>query len=256
MLSTETSQPAGRSPRRRRGLAAGLPASAVLAAALLLSVVAPKAFALESRVLAVDYRNARELLPAAAGLLSAQGRISADDRTNALVVVDTPAAIERVAALIRRLDRASVPLRIEVRFEKTQQSTQQGAGVEGSASGDGWRLEAGTDPPDDGVRIRVRGRSRTGAESNQMAVTTMAGSPAYLTVGTEVPYRQQRDAVCRRYGNCPSGVEFQRVQTGFFVPPRLAGERVAIEIVPEIADIASGRRVCFAAAADFIRRFL
>lgn len=42
------------------------------------------------------------------------------------------------------------------------------------------------------------------------------------------------------------------METGFWVTPLPAGDRIELEIVPQIADIASGRRVRFAAASTHV----
>ena len=251
MMSTETSSaPACRRCKSNPGSQA-LRFSLLLAAVLLLPVLSARAAALESRVLEIHYRNAEEMLSVASPLLTPVGRISADARTNSLVVVDTPASIQRIVALVQRLDLPPSALRIDVRFGQTRSVHNQEATAEGRVSGNGWQVSTGrTD--EDGVQIQVRDKTRTESRRASFSVTTLSGSPAYVTVGTEVPYRQRRAGICRRYGGCPPTVEFHRVETGFWVTPRVSGDRIDMEIVPQIADIASGRRVRFAAASTHV----
>jgi len=251
MMSTERSPAPVRSPRISKAPSIRVRRFSLLLAAVILAALPARAAALESRVLEIHYRNAEEVLSVASPLLSPAGRISADARTNSLIVVDTEDAIQRIAGLVQRLDRPPAALRIDVRFEQTRSVRRQEAAAEGRVSGNGWQGSTGR-TAEDGVQIQVRDKTRTESRRTAFSVTTLAGSPAYVIVGTEIPYRQRRAGICRRYGGCPQAVEFHRVETGFWVTPLLVGDRIDLEIVPQIADIASGRRVRFAAASTHV----
>jgi len=251
MMSTETSipavgenPPAGRGSKRRQFLS-------TLAAAVLLAVLSMTAHALDTEIIQVRYRNAQELVSIASPMLGPAGRISADARTNMLIVVGTPEAIERIAGLVQQLDRPPVPLRIDVRFGQRRSAAETTAAAEGRLSGDGWEVSTGDDAQD-GVRIRVQDRTRREDKTARVSVTTVSGRPAYIRYGSEVPYRERQAGVCRRYGGCPTAVTFHRVETGFWVTPRLAGDRIDLTIDPQIADLASGRQVRFAAASTHL----
>lgn len=251
MMSTETSATAAGSRRISEPPSIQARRFPLLLAAVLMTALSARAAALESRVLAIHYRTAEEILSVASPLLSPAGRISADARTNSLIVVDTPAAIQRIVEVVQRLDLSPVAFRIDVRFGQRQSADKQGASVEGRLSGNGWELSSGR-PDQDGAHIRIYDQTRTKDSSRTISVTTLSGSPAYVTVGTEVPYRQRRDGICRRYGGCPPTMEFHRVETGFWVIPLLVGDRIDLEIVPQIADLASGKQIRFAAASTHV----
>jgi len=248
MMSTETSVSArGEKPAARRKPKRS-PLISIATAAVLLAVLPPAAHALDSEIIQIHYRDAQQLVSIASPMLSPAGRISADARTNALIIIDTPGAIERIAQLVQQLDRPPVPLRIDVRFGQRRTAAEQTAAAEGRLSGDGWQVSTG-DGAEDGVRVRVQDRSQRESRSARVSVTTVSGSPAYIRYGSEVPYREQQADVCRRYGGCPPAVVFHRVETGFWVTPRLAGDRIDLTVDPQIADLASGKRVRFAAAS-------
>ncbi len=247
MMSTETS-PAKSAARRWPRIGCGC-------FLLWLSVLAPAlpahATPMESAVVTIRFRSAQELAPVVSPLLGPEGRISVDARTNSLVVVDTREAIGRIAALVKRLDRPPVPLRIAVRFGQERSTAVREAEVEGSVSGDGGEVPADRKNRQ-GLYARLRNDARNEIRSTGVSVTTMSGSPAYVRVGTRVPYRQRIGPLCRRYGGCPEAIRFYRVETGFWVTPVLAGDRIDLKIVPEIADQESGQRVRFAAASTHI----
>jgi hypothetical protein len=250
-MSTETSLTPGFAVRGLHTLSKCFRISAVLLALPLAASGPASAADFQSAVLTIRYRNAQALSDVAAPLLSPAGRMSVDQRTNALIVVDTPDAIARVSDLIKQLDQPPVPLRIEVRFEQARAGAGRKASAEGSVSGDGWQVSTGPDAPD-GVQVRVESRTDTQAGETLLSVTTLSGSPARVGLGIEIPYRQTGKSVCRRYGGCPSTVTFQRVQTGFWVTPLVVGDRIDLEIVPEIADLDAGRRIRFAAASTHL----
>ncbi len=219
-----------------------------LAVAVLLAALPLPATAVESEVIAVHYRAAQDLLPIASPLLSPAGRISADARTNSLIVIDSPEAIDRIVRLVQQVDQPPVALKIEVRFERRQAARERTAEAEGRISGEGRQISSG-DGEEDGVRLRVQDRTREQDRTARVSVATVSGSPAYIRYGTEIPYRERQAGVCRRYGGCPPAVVFHRVETGFWVTPRLAGDRIDLTIVPQVADLASGQRVRFSAAS-------
>ena len=55
--------------------------------------------AAEVDVIKVQYRRAAELVPIVETLLSVEGTVTVSERTNSLIVVGTPEAIQRVHAL-------------------------------------------------------------------------------------------------------------------------------------------------------------
>jgi type II secretory pathway component GspD/PulD (secretin) len=222
-----------------------------LTAAVLLAVLPLTAHALDTEIIQVHYRNAQELVSIASPMLSPSGRISADARTNVLIVIDTPEAIERIAGLVQQLDRQPVRLRIDVRFGQRRSAAAQASGVDGRLSGDGWEVSTG-DGAEEGIRVRLQNRTRRENKTARVSVTTVSGRPAYIRYGSEVPYRERQAGVCRRYGGCPTAVTFHRVETGFWVTPQLAGDRIDLTIDPQISDLASGKRVRFAAASTHL----
>jgi hypothetical protein len=220
----------------------------LLTIAVLLAALPLRADALDSEIIQVRYRTVQELVPIVSPLLGPAGRISADPRTNSLIVIDTAEAIDRIARLVQQLDQPPVALRIDVRFGRRQSANEQTASAEGSLSGDGWQVSSG-DGEEDGLHVRLQDRSRRQDQTARVSVSTVSGSPAYIRYGTEIPYLQRAAGVCRRYGGCPPTVAFYRVETGFWVTPRIAGDRIDLVIVPQVADLASGQRVRFAAAS-------
>jgi type IV pilus assembly protein PilQ len=64
------------------------------------------------------------------GLLSARGSISVDERTNTLIVRDTPDQIREIERLVDRLDRPTRQVRIEARIVKVDTSFGRDLGIQ------------------------------------------------------------------------------------------------------------------------------
>lgn len=63
------------------------------------------------------------------GILSQRGSISVDERTNALIVRDTPAQIRKIKELVSRLDRPTKQVMIEARIVKIDTSFDRNLGI-------------------------------------------------------------------------------------------------------------------------------
>lgn len=190
-------------------------------------------------VIDLGYRHGAELLPVVENLLSAEGRISYDQRTNALIVIDTPENIRRIRSFIRKLDRPPESLRIHVRFDDTASESGGGISVHGKVSsgdaeiGTGRRRREGLTVTGNAGTTRREGRG-------DYFVQTLSGSPAYIRTGTDVPFRSGWHDLCRRYPSCSGGIEYVTVDTGFEVTPVVTGDKVRLTIVPRISDTHRG----------------
>ena len=71
---------------------------------------------LEQEFIQINYSTASEMLPQIREFLSERGRVSHDDRTNTLVVQDTPAHMREIRSLIQNLDRPEKQVLIEARI--------------------------------------------------------------------------------------------------------------------------------------------
>lgn len=110
------------------------------------------------QVIAIRYANAAELgelingAQSAAGLLSANGSLFVDERTNTLVITDSPARLEKIRHLVEQLD---IPIRqvlIEARIVIAQRDFSNAIGVRFNAQD-----MSGTPDGESGSQFRNRG---------------------------------------------------------------------------------------------------
>ena len=189
-------------------------------------------------VIALRYRSPSEVLPLVQPLLSAEGRISADDRTNQLIVVDNEEAIAGIRQTLAVLDRPAQQAIIRVRFQGTGEREDRSIAGGGRASGDNWSVSAGRDRRRaEGLDVQVQDRSTSRSGGSEYFINVLSGSSAYIRVGQDVPYSAYWMDLCRRHGRT---VAYRRIETGFDVKPVIRETLAEVQIVPRISEMGSG----------------
>nr|MBL0712576.1 hypothetical protein [Desulfobacterales bacterium] len=163
-------------------------------------------------------RHVSEVLPLAQPLISPAGFISADARTNSLIVIDNPDAIARIRDLVQRVDQAVAQLKIRVRYESAESNANREARVAGQVKAGRTTVEGGKDSVDgEGVDAGLAaGHSRTQRQSDYV-IRVRSGNTAYIEAGYDVPYRKRWQQLSRQYGYIPDSVVFQRVASGYVI---------------------------------------
>jgi hypothetical protein len=186
----------------------------------------------EVAVIKVQYRRAAELVPVVQSLLSAQGTVTVSERTNSLVVVDTPEAIGRVHAYLDQFDRPLEQVRIHVRFNTRAAEHERTVEARGRVSSDELAVAAGG-RHEDGLDIAVADRRRRQTGNSEAYVVAMSGSPAFIRAGREIPYHRS-SPFFRRHAPGGRTVVWQNAESGFEVIPTLIGDNVHLKIIPRI----------------------
>ena len=86
-----------------------------------------------TRVVPVNYNIAKDLLKTLAGqasFLSDRGQLSADTRTNSLIVRDVESSIDRMVELVRELDSPTRQVTIEARIVQVRPSFNRNLGIQ------------------------------------------------------------------------------------------------------------------------------
>ncbi len=191
-------------------------------------------------VISLTYRNPTEVLPLVKRMLSPDGKISADERTYSLIIVDSAEAIARVMQSLAVIDAPVRQAMVRVRFQDSATSEERSVSGGGQVSGDNWSVSTGRrQSTRDGVDVRVQDRSVSRGGSSEYFINALSGSWAYIRVGQDIPYTARWSDLCRRYGR---PVVFQRIETGFDVKPVIRENMADVEIVPRISETGSGGR--------------
>jgi len=215
-------------PRRPAGLAIALCA---LLAGLTGSVCAQ---ALVLEVHALRYRTAEQVLPVIAPLVASPGSVSGLQNQ---LVVRAPAQTQAdVRAVLERIDTAPRRLLVSVRHDDTARSQASGVTAQGQAVL--GRTSGGS------LDLRVQDTRASAADQGIQQIQVLEGQPAVIRSGqsTPVPVRQTirgADGVVR----VVETIDYRDTGSSVQVLPRLAGEQVVLDILPERAEPARGAGV-------------
>lgn len=199
-------------------------------------------------------RNVEEILPLVRPLVSPAGFISADARSNSLIVIDETPSIRRIESLVQELDQPVPQLKIVVRFEN--QADAERLSAEANA-----RVEAGKtnvtigSREEEGADVQLdAGQNRT-QRASEATIIVRSGSSAYIASGYDLPYPERWRDLAHRTGHAPTTTVFRSVETGYDVRPVLMGKMVQIDITPRLGyqdDRARRHQIRFAEATTQI----
>ncbi|MEJ2094697.1 MAG: secretin N-terminal domain-containing protein [Gammaproteobacteria bacterium] len=214
--------------------------------------VAAESMVLE--VIPLKHRTADDIIQILRPLVQPGGTITG--MNNQLVVKTTPANLEQIKAVLAKLDNSPRRLLIRVKQGVLANTKQQEQSLSGNiASGDvsvgvndtgtGNReglVISGSD--DQGNNIRYRGnetRSQSN-EGNTFMVNATEGYPAYISIGQSIPVSSETSYVTPGGGvTVNDGTEYINADSGFYVLPRLNGNRVTLLIAPRLTKVGPGR---------------
>jgi type II secretory pathway component GspD/PulD (secretin) len=213
-------------------LLAGVQGAAALAQATVLEVIP------------LRYRQAAEVIPVIQPMLAREGSVSGYQ--GQLVVRTTPANLAEVKRILAALDAAPRQLLITVREDSALERSRSQADISANVGNDNARVvipPAGRDPRggsvvvgegDDQVRLHaLEGRSVQG-ETGTQTVRVMEGREAFVRSGQSAPVRErqvQRTVVGGKVvERVVESTQYRDAGSGFYVLPRLSGERVILDI--------------------------
>jgi type II secretory pathway component GspD/PulD (secretin) len=189
----------------------------LLLLALALALAAPPARAQEMEVFNLRHRTADQVIPILQPLVEPGGAISG--LQNQVIVRASRRNLEQIRQALAAIDSAPRRLLISVRQDAAGSLAQRGAAVSGTISNQGSNVD-----------VRVRDSAASGTERVDQQVQGLDGSPAFISIGQSVPV--QTGVVTQGPGGTwvQGGTTIQNYQTGFFVVPRVAGDRVTLEV--------------------------
>ncbi len=170
---------------------------------------------IEAQALAVDkqtvtrflsYAHAKDVVPTVKKFLSARGDITADERTNALIIQDIPNVIPEIDRLLTQLDRKTQEVEIEARVVA---ATRQFARDIGTQLGFGW-----------GNSTTALGGAGSVGTSPITQTYAPLGTPPYFVIGGNAnPTNNQALAIPLfsnlKADNPTSGVSFSHLSNSF-----------------------------------------
>lgn len=172
----------------------------VLAVSLLAAMAAGSVFAQQTEVITLKHRPASEVVAAVKPLVEPAGSVTA--MQNQLVVRSTAANLAQVKKVVAALDHETRRLLVSVR-EDSGAGTTQGQ-TYSTRTADGNRT--------------------------MQQVQVVEGGQAFIQKGLSIAVANPAVAVTAAGVVATDNTKFRDLNTGFFVSPRLAGDRVTVDI--------------------------
>ena len=156
-------------------------------------------------IIALRHRTADQVLPALRGLLEPGATLSGQG--NQLFLRTSPDNLADIRRALDALDRPSRRLQISVRFDDSLDAASQGVEASGRISNRSARVD-----------VRAHDARTSSAERVDQRIQVLEGGRAFISTGQSTPVMQ--------------GTVIRETATGFEALPRLAGERVLLDIAP------------------------
>src|SRR5690606_27472299 len=142
--------------------------------------------------------------------------------------------IEEIKSILATLDAAPRRLLISVRQDASFSGTRRDYDASGTVRSGDVRVGVGERPRHEtGATVRMLDSARARDERNVSQVQALEGSPAYIAAGQSVPIPVESVRHTPYGREVVRSVEYRDLNTGFYVVPRVVGERVILEIEPQ-----------------------
>ncbi|MDH5509676.1 MAG: hypothetical protein OEZ32_04900 [Nitrospinota bacterium] len=216
--------------------------SLLIAALAPLAAVDAWAQELKVEIFRLGYADAAEMEKIAVAMLSRKGKISINESSNSLVVVDTPAAIRRIREILARLDVKPANIRIEVTFVEKSRMEKLDLEVRWRMAGKGWMIGSIPATPG-GAPLTVEALAAKGESQSRskQSLLVMENTPGRIFVGGEYPSQERTVRVDRGNVYVTESTQFKSAGTSLYVIASRAGAgKLKIAVEPESARLEEG----------------
>jgi hypothetical protein len=200
-------------------------------AVLLALVAARNALAQQAlEIIPLRHRTVEQVLPTLRPLLEPGGALTG--QSGQLIVRTSPGNLADIRAALAAIDRPLRRLMVSVRFDDSRQSASQGIEASGRIGGPGTRVE-----------ISAHDSARRADEHVDQRLQVVEGGQAFISSGRSRPVPQ------RQVIRTPTGVitqqttVIQEAATGFSVVPRVSGNIVQLDVMPQQESFGPGGAV-------------
>lgn len=203
-------------------------------------------------VIPLQHRTLDDVIPVIQPLLVEGGTVTG--MNNQLIVKTTPANLDEIKQILATIDTQLRRLMIIVKQDSGRQGTESDAAWSGGVSSGDVKLES-TDPRRgrQGTRVTVGDKdgdhatystrvTQTNADDkNAFRVQTVEGQAAFIQAGQSVPLPEQSVTLYPDRAVVQRGVEYRDATSGFYVLPRLNGDKVTLLVSPHMSRVLPGR---------------
>jgi len=196
---------------------------------------------LVTEVVGVGFRDAGELAAVLRPLVPPPGSVSGF--ADKLIIKTTPANLAELKGVLASLDKAPANLLVSVRYSLDAEirrdlsaaharlrTGSMSASVGRPRAAGGATLDVQRGDVTAGVRVERSVSTRQGNETQTLRV--LEGKEAFIRDGESVPVGERSVVVTGAGVAVSEGVRYEEYGSGFFVKPRLNGDRVTLDIRP------------------------
>ena len=200
---------------------------------------------MQLEVIPLNHRMAGEVIPILKPLVTEGGTITG--MNNQLIIKTTPDNLAEIKQILASLDRAPRRLMITVRQDVSGMSRSGEQSLSGTYSSGDVTVSSRDRPSREGVTItgkddegntlRYHGLSSrsTHADGNTFSLQTLEGQAAFIQTGQSVPVPSRDTYVTGGGVVTRDSLEYRDVTSGFYVLPRLNGDRVTLQVSPQLS---------------------
>ncbi|AKH19868.1 hypothetical protein AAY24_05330 [Sedimenticola thiotaurini] len=183
-------------------------------------------------IIQLKSRPVAEIIPILKPFIDSDGSISG--MNDQLIIRTSAANLAEIRQILQRLDQPPRRLRISVRQFAGNHASQQALGADIDAMvGKQGRVIVGQ-PGDGDVRLRVKKAQTESHRDVTHTVQVLEGYPAFIATGQSVPIPERTTIVTRNTLRQRTTTQYRDVASGFYVVPRVNGNRVTLEISTEM----------------------
>jgi type II secretory pathway component GspD/PulD (secretin) len=199
---------------------------------------------MQLEIVPLQHRLSSDVIPILRPLLSEGGTLTG--MNNQLIIKTDTENLGEIIRTLQTIDRPIRSLKISVRYDTKNEFRGREEGIDGSYRAGDVRVESRNPGSyaDDGLIISSQGKDgdvryrqwSTDSQNDNDSVyfvRTVEGQPAWIRSGESVPVAD-RTVVHHPYGtDVYDSVGYQEINSGFYVIPRLNGDRVTLMISPQ-----------------------
>lgn len=177
----------------------------------------------EIKVLTLRHVSAEKILPMLRELLDGRGKVCQWE--NRLIVNAGPDEIATVEEVLRQIDKAPSMVRVTVRTENRHAQAGNRIGV---------AVMQSTDSSSTSTGFSTGSRMGNAVENEEYFLRVRDGGQGFILMGKEVPFVREMLVLAKRYAGYGQTIDFQEVNTGFWVRPVLEGDYASLDIRPHL----------------------
>ena len=212
----------------------------LVAALLLVFTQTLWAQSMQIEVIPLNHGTTDQIIPVIRPLLAPGGTVSG--MNDQLVVKTTPANLAEIKQVLQSIDRPLRNLMITVQQGGDMSTAVRGGGVSGNYQNNDVRLSGGGGSGMEGnvIRFNYDNRQANTNSNNTYSVRTLEGEPAFIRTGVSVPVPNNNTVITRNGVVVQNSTDYRDADSGFYVLPRINGDRVTLMVAPRQSSVNPG----------------